>query len=109
MKKLLILPLLLLTACGGGAKFVSANPEGHPVYCIRGVEVVGDGTVMLDMPGLYFGQDDKPMKVSVEVAESLNAPTCKPGDPRLASLEDIQSELRQALRPAPLPPGSKNG
>jgi hypothetical protein len=82
MKKLLLLPLVLLASCSS-APFVSMNPDNHPVYCIRDVQDLGDGTVMLDMPGFFHGRDDKPMRVSVEVAESLNAPTCKPGDPRM--------------------------
>ena len=89
MKKFLILPLLLLTACG--SKVVKdLNPDNLPVYCIRGVEPVGDGVhVMLDMPGLYGeSQNDAPMKTTIETYESLDTPECAPNDPRMTQTND---------------------
>ena len=90
MRKLLLLPLLLLTACGGG-EIVSDAPtdEVPPVYCIRDVEFLGDETdpevrVLLDMPGYPYGMDDEPMNVSRETYDSLdNIDACKSWDPRM--------------------------
>ncbi len=89
MKKFLLLPLLLLTACG--SKVVKdLNPDNLPVYCIRDAEIIEDGEyVMLDMPGLWHGQNDKPMKVSMEVYESIASPFCAADDPRMTENADI--------------------
>ena len=72
------------------------NPEGHPVYCVRGVEVFEDeGYALLDMPGYYYGRDDEPIKISYEhyysayiVAETHAAPWCAPDDPRMTETND---------------------
>jgi len=87
-KALFILPFfaLTLTACMTPKyQAVDVNPDNLPVYCIRGVEPVGDGVhVMLDMPGLYGeSRNDAPMKTTIETYESLNTPECAPNDPRM--------------------------
>ena len=83
MKKLFLLPLLLLAACSSSREIVSKNPNNYPVYCIRGVEDLGDGTVLLDMPGFYHGRNDAPMRVNAEVIETITVPYCTPDDPRM--------------------------
>ena len=92
MRKLLILPViaLVVASCGPKREVVSLNPEDLPVYCIRGVEPVGDGVhVMLDMPGRYGdSRNDEPMKVTIKTYESLSTPECAPNDPRMTQNND---------------------
>ncbi len=71
----------LLTACGSPPPQVSAEPL-LPIYCIRSVTDNGDGTVILDMPGL-MSPNDKPMIVSKETADNLMSPGCSLDDPRM--------------------------
>ena len=84
---LFVLPLLV--SCGAKST-VDVNPDNLPVYCIRGVEPVGDGVhVMLDMPGLYGeSQNDAPMKTTLGTLETLNVPECDPNDPRMTQTND---------------------
>ena len=85
MKKLLLaLPLVLLTACGGPETKVETDLSQFPVYCIREAVSNEDGTMTVDMPGLYYGRDDAPITMSLETYEELNVPLCEAGDPRLA-------------------------
>jgi len=90
MKKLLLLPLLLLTACGGGEVVSEAvTDERPPVYCIREVVFLGDesdpnGRVLLDMPGYPYGQTDMMQEISRHTYNELdNIDACKSDDPRM--------------------------
>ena len=89
MRKLLFLPLLLLTACGGGEVVSDAVTDEPtlPVYCIREVVFLDDdpqGKVLLDMPGYPFGQTDKMQEISREAYNELtNIDACKSDDPRM--------------------------
>ena len=87
---LFVLPLLVSCGAKSTTANVDTNPDNLPVYCIRGVEPVGDGVhVMLDMPGLYGeSQHDAPMKTTIETYESLNTPECAPNDPRMTQTND---------------------
>ena len=90
MKKLLLLPLLLLTACGGG-EVVSEAPteERLPVYCIRDVIFLGDQNdpnvrVLLDMPGWPHGATDMMQEIDRQTYDELdNIDACKSNDPRM--------------------------
>ena len=90
MKRLLLLPLLFLTACGGGGEVVSdaATDERPPVYCIRDVIFLDDeddpnGRVLLDMPGYPYGQTDMMQEISRHTYNELdNIDACKSDDPR---------------------------
>jgi hypothetical protein len=86
MKKLLLaLPLVLLTACSGPeTKVEETDLSNLPTYCIRETVDNGDGTVTVDMPGLYHGQDDAPIQMSLVTYDTLDVPFCEAGDPRLA-------------------------
>ena len=90
MRKLLFLPLLLLTACSGGEVVSDAvTDEKPPVYCIRAVEFLGDETdpevrVLLDMPGYPYGQTDMMQEIDRHTYNSLdNIDACKSDDPRM--------------------------
>ena len=91
MKKLLLLPLLFLTACGGGEVVSDAiTDESPPVYCIRDAVFLDEdqinGKVLLDMPGYPYGMNDEPMEVSRETYNELtNIDVCKSWDPRMSS------------------------
>ena len=90
MKKLLLLPLFLLTACGGGEVVSDAitDEKRPPTYCIRAVEFLGDGRdpngrVLLDMPGYPYGQTDMIQEISRQVYNEIdNIDACKSEDPR---------------------------
>jgi len=90
MKKLLLLPLLLLTACSGGEVVSDAiTDEKPPVYCIRDVVFLGDendpnGRVLLDMPGYPYGQTDMMQEIDRYTYNELdNIDACKSDDPRM--------------------------
>ena len=91
MKRLLQIPLLLLTACGGGDVVSDAPTDQElPVYCIRDAAFLDEdqinGKVLLDMPGYPYGMDDEPMEVSRETYNELtNIDVCKSWDPRMNS------------------------
>jgi hypothetical protein len=91
MKKLLLLPLLLLTACGGGevaSDAVTDEPQ-WPSYCIREVIFLGDendpnGRLLLDMPGYPYGQTDMMQEIDRHTYNGLdNIDACKSDDPRM--------------------------
>ena len=91
MKRVLLLPLLFLTACGGGGEVVSdaiTDEARPPVYCIRDVVFLGDekdpnGRVLLDMPGYPYGQTDMMQEISRQTYDNLNnIDACKSDDPR---------------------------
>jgi hypothetical protein len=87
MRKLLFLPLLLLTACGGGevvSDAVTDEPQ-WPVYCIRDVVFLDDqpqGRVLLDMPGYPHGQTDMMQEIDRRTYNNLEVDVCKSDDPR---------------------------
>ena len=90
MKKLLLLPLLLLTACGGGGEIVSdaiTDEPQWPVYCIRDAVFLDDkpdGRVLLDMPGYPYGQTDMMQEIDRYTYNELdNIDACKSNDPRM--------------------------
>ena len=89
MRKLLLLsPLLLLTACGGGGEVVDGSiTDGKvlPVYCIRDAVVSDDptATVLLDMPGWPYGATDKMQEISRDTYNELDVPVCAFDDPRM--------------------------
>ena len=88
MRKLLLLPLLLLTACGGGEVVdgsITDEPQ-LPVYCIRDVIILDNGpqgTVLLDMPGWPYGSTDKMQEISKDTYNNLDVPVCQSDDPRM--------------------------
>ena len=89
MRKFLLLPLLLLTACGGGEVVSDAiTDERPPVYCIRDVVFLGDESdpnvrVLLDMPGYPYGQTDMMQEIDRHTYNELdNIDACKSDDPR---------------------------
>ena len=92
MKKLLLLPLLFLTACGGGGGEVvsdAVTDERLPVYCIRNVVFLGDPNdpnvrVLLDMPGWPHGATDMMQEIDRQTYDELdNIDACKSDDPRM--------------------------
>ena len=91
MKKLFLLPLLLLTACGSSEVVSDAitDENSPPVYCIRDVIFLGDendpnGRVLLDMPGYPYGQTDMMQEISRHTYNELdNIDACKSDDPRM--------------------------
>ena len=75
MKKLFLALPLLLAACGG-AKPVAEPRDLPPAYCIREAIVNADGTVTIDMPGQYYGQNDRPITISAEAYADFAVPPC---------------------------------
>ena len=86
MKKLVLLPLLLLAACASAPK-TEVGTSTWPVYCIRDAVFLDDdainGRVLLDMPGYPHGMDDEPMEVSRETYNNLEVDVCTSDDPRM--------------------------
>ena len=90
MRKLLLFPLLLLTACGGGevvSDAITDEPQ-LPVYCIRDVIFIGNekdpnGRVLLDMPGWPYGATDKMQEIDRYTYDTLDVPVCRSDDPRM--------------------------
>ena len=89
MKRLLLLPLLFLTACGSGEVVSDAiTDESLPPYCIRDVvfldgETNPNGRVLLDMPGYPYGQTDMMQEIDRHTYNELdNIDACKSDDPR---------------------------
>ena len=90
MRKLLLLPLLLLTACGGGQEVVDASITDEarlPVYCIRDAVILDESDpqsgVLLDMPGYPYGQTDKMQEIDRDTYNTLDVPVCASTDPRM--------------------------
>ena len=91
MRKLLLLPLLLLTACSSGGEVVDSSITDEPVlpvYCIRDAIILDNGpqgTVLLDMPGYPYGQTDKMQEIGKDVYDEISSvvPVCQAGDPRM--------------------------
>jgi len=85
MKKLLLLPLILLAACSTTS--TTNVSKDWPVYCIREATFLDtdaiNGKVLLDMPGYPFGTDDAPMEVSRETYNNLDVDVCTSDDPRM--------------------------
>lgn len=89
MRKLLLLPLLLLTACGGREVVSDAitDEPSPPVYCIRDAVILDENdpnsTVLLDMPGWPHGSTDKAQEISRHVYNTIDVPVCAHDDPRV--------------------------
>lgn len=90
MKRLLLLPLLLLTACGGGEVVSDAITDERkwPTYCIREVVFLVDendpnGTLLLDMPGYPYGQTDMMQEIDRQTYNIIDWDACKSDDPRM--------------------------
>ena len=75
MKRLFLVLPFLLAACGG-AKPVTEPRDLPPAYCIREAIVNSDGTVTIDMPGQYYGQDDLPITISAGIYSDFTVPPC---------------------------------
>ena len=87
MKKLLLLPLLLLVGCSTTAPEAEVNTSALPVYCIRDVVFLDNdpqGQLLIDMPGYPYGQTDKYQQISKQTYNELDVPVCKSDDPRMA-------------------------
>ena len=85
MKKLLLLPMLLLAACSTTSTTQVA--KDLPAYCIREATFLDtdavNGKVLLDMPGYPFGMNDAPMEVSRQTYNELDVDVCTSDDPRM--------------------------
>ena len=87
MKKLLLLPLLLLVGCSTTAPEAEVSTSNLPVYCIRDVVFLDNdpqGQLLIDMPGYPYGQTDKYQQISKQTYNELDVPVCKSDDPRMA-------------------------
>ena len=88
MKKLFLLPLLLLTACGGGevvSETITDEPQ-WPTYCVREVIFLDDdpqGQLLLDMPGYPYGQENMMQEIDRQTYNFIDWKVCKSNDPRM--------------------------
>ena len=86
MKKLILLPLLLLAACTTAPE-TEVETSTLPVYCIRDVVFLDNdpqGQLLIDMPGYPYGQTDAYQQISKQTYNELDVPVCKSDDPRMA-------------------------
>ena len=86
MKKLILLPLLLLAACTTAPE-TEVETSTLPVYCIRDVVFLDNdpqGQLLIDMPGYPYGQTDAYQQIDRQTYNELDVPVCKSDDPRMA-------------------------